>query len=395
VSILPELEQSLAEACRREQASTSRRQPTRRTVPRLGGALIVLASILVVVIGGAALLVLHPAGNRLTSKPELSVATLSPTPQSEKVLLYAASFPYAYAAGGSLYVIRQTKADQPGFQFLRVDPVTGKVLAVVSGGGYFDQALLVHGTLWVTATNHVDSRHSITSLTRHNPDSLARLSAGARLPGSGPAGTAGSLAQAGRWVWVGDWSGIDRFDAVTGSPAGQTAIAGADGAQVATDGTNDSVLLVSEGNERARLQRRDSVLGSWISQTSPILSVSKPFIGGILDGRAWLSNSGGMSGNVSELNATTLQSKTGSRPSQQFTNGVKANIFAGILWITQPDGGPQRNYCANPITGSPRKSLPLRNDAVLLAADERYVYSTTTASAKNALIRTAIPTGCR
>lgn len=394
MSILPELERSLADACRREQSTTPRDRRIHGGGPRLGGALVVLASVLVVVIVGAAFLVVHPGGKRLTSKPPHGVAAQTPTPKGEKALLRAASFPYAYAAAGSLYVIRQTRPNQAGFQLLRVDPATGKVLAAVDGGGYFDHALLVHGTLWVTATSQVDARHSITWLTRHDPDSLARLST-ARLPGSGPAGTAGSLAQAGRWVWVGDWAGIDRFDAVTGSMVGQTPIAGADGAEVATDGTSRSVLLVSEGNERARIQLRDPLLGSFISQTPQILSVNKPVVGGILDGSAWLSNAGGMAGTVYRLDATTLQLTTISLSTQQFTHAVRVNVFDGTLWITQAYGGPQRNYCANPMTGARRESLHLTNDAVLLAADEQYVYSATTASAKNALIRTAIPPGCR
>src|ERR1035437_6860842 len=82
---------------------------------------------------------------------------------------------------------------------------------------------------------------------------------------------------------------------------------GAKGADVATD-AQGSVLLDSEGDEHARIQRRDLLTGSLISQTAAILSVTKPVIGGILCGSAWLSNSGGMAGTFFRLNAKTLRS---------------------------------------------------------------------------------------
>src|ERR1035437_5928400 len=117
---------------------------------------------------------------------------------------------------------------------------------------------------------------------------------------------------------------------------------GAKGADVATD-AQGSVLLDSEGDEHARIQRRDLLTGSLISQTAAILSVTKPVIGGILYGSAWPSHYGGMAAPFFRLNARPPRSQQVTRPVQQYTNAVLANVIACILWIRQPYGGPQRN----------------------------------------------------
>jgi hypothetical protein len=396
MSVLPELERSLAEACRREQALATHNRRSRWRKPHLGAAVAMTASVLVVVLVGGALLLVHARRGKPTGRPRQDPASHSPGANQSKSLLEADSIPYAYAADGSVYVVDQARAGRPTFELLRLNPANGRVLARRQGFGTFDQALLVRGVLWVTATGPPNAGRSITWETRHNPGSLAGLSTTRQFATSPAGADVGSLAQAGPWVWAGDWDGIDRLNSATATTSGVTPIHGAHGAQVATDDpTRPSVLLISEGHDRARIQLRDPLTGSYGGQTPPISSVTKPLIGGILDGSAWLSNAGGMAGTYSRINARTLRRQPVNRPVQQYTNAVRAQVIAGILWITQPAGGPQRNYCATPATGAPSIQIPALLSSTLLTADQRYLYSATTGPGPVHLVRSPIPKGCR
>jgi RNA polymerase sigma factor (sigma-70 family) len=97
----------------------------------------------------------------------------------------------------------------------------------------------------------------------------------------------------------------------------------------------------------------------------------------------------------SRINSHTLRPQPVNRPVQQYTNTVRAQVIAGILWITQPAGGPQRNYCATPATGAPDIQVPALLDSMLLTADQQYIYSATTGPGAVRLLRSPIPKGCR
>lgn len=64
------------------------------------------------------------------------------------------------------------------------------------------------------------------------------------------------------------------------------------GIDVAADAAG-RVLIDSEGQQLAHVQRRDPATGRLIAQSPIYQGVSKPYIGGIFDGGVWISEAGG------------------------------------------------------------------------------------------------------
>jgi hypothetical protein len=297
-----------------------------------------------------------------------------------QVLLGGLENPQAYAAGGRLYVVQQVT--RPGAQVLselmRVDRDSGQVGAVRRLGSAFDQALLVGRVLWITTT-----RGRTSWLWRLDTGSL-RVWSRKVLVGSGTNdGLVGTLAVAGGWLWVGASDRLERVALPSGKVTGQIIIPGAGGVDVAAD-RSGRVLLDSEGHEFARVQLRDPHTGALIASSGRFEGVTKPYIGGIAGGGAWISQSGGMMGAVERLSLVTLRPTrfAGARPHPgesgppriDGTNGISARLIAGVLWVTQPAGGAQRNYCGDPSTARARAPLPLGQEGQLLAADDSSIY---------------------
>jgi hypothetical protein len=313
--------------------------------------------------------------------------------------------PQAYAAGGRLYVARQvTRPGAPVLSgLMRVDPVSGHVRAVRRLGSGFDQALLVKGILWVTTT-----RGRTSWLWRLDPGSLRVWSRNV-LPGSGTTdGLVGTLAVAGGWLWVGASDRLERVSLPSGTVTGQVVVPGAGGVDVAGD-LSGRVLLDSEGHEFGRVQLRDPHTGVLIASASsgPFEGVTKPYVGGIADSAAWISQSGGMMGAVERLSLVTLRptrflgahphAGESGPPRIDGTNGIAARLIAGVLWVTQQAGGAQRNYCGDPSTGRARAPLPFGQEGQFLAADDSSIYYIPDAStpARAALARAPIDPRCR
>lgn len=320
-----------------------------------------------------------------------------------QVLLQGLENPQAYAAGGRLYVVQQVT--RPGAQVLselmRVDPDSGQVRAVRRLRSAFDQSLLAGRVLWITT-----SRGRKSWLWRLDPGSL-RVWSRKVLPGSGTNdGLVGTLAVAGGWLWVGASDRLERVALPSGKVTGQRSIPGAGGVDVAAD-RSGRVLLDSEGHEFGRVQLRDPHTGALIASSGTFEGVTKPYIGGIADGGAWISQSGGMMGAVERLSLVTLRPTRfpGAQPHPgesgppriDGTNGISARLIAGVLWVTQQAGGAQRNYCGDPSTGRARAPLPLGQEGQFLTADDSSIYYIPDASnpTRAELARAPIDPRCR
>jgi len=332
-----------------------------------------------------------------------SSASSAPSRGGRQVLLRHLLNPHAYAAGGALYVAQQVTP--PGgrvlSELIRVDPVSGRVHAVRRLGSAFDQALLADGALWVSTT-----RGRTSWLWRLDPASLDVRSREV-LPGSGPDdGTVGGLAVAGGWLWGGNADRLDRVSLASGEVTAALPIPRAEGIGVAADPLG-RLLLVSEGQGLARLQRRDPHTGALLASSPIFAGVTKPYIGGIFDGEAWISEAGGMMGyaervHVDDLAAARYPSissaaRGGVSPLLNATNGIRVVVSDGILWVTQVAGGPQRNYCGNPVSGQPRAALGLPAQSWLLAVgptDFYYINGGATGTLGE-LVRAPIDPRCR
>jgi len=322
---------------------------------------------------------------------------------ASRILLRGLENPRGYAAGGSLYIAEQVTplGDMALSELIRVDPVTGGVRAVRRLGSAFDQAVLAVDALWVTTTRGLTSW-----LWRLDPDSLAVRSR-KLLPGSGQNdGIVGTMALAGGWLWVGNSDRLDRVLPATSEVTAAVPVPGAQGIDVAADPAG-RVLIVSEGHERARVQRRDSVTGALIAQSPVFEGVTKPYIGGISAGGVWISEGGGMMGAVERLGLVTLRPTAlpGAQPHPgesgppriDGTNGIAARLIAGVLWVTQPLGGARRNYCGDPVSGQRRATLELPPQGSLLAVDPTSIYYITGASSpvRAELVRAPLNPRCR
>jgi len=295
------------------------------------------------------------------------------------VLLRGLSYPQAYAADGELYVTQRVMppVNQVWSELMRVNPISGRVDAVRRLGSTFDQALLASGVLWVTTT-----RGRNGWLWRLGPRSLAVLSREV-LPGSEPSNPGGTMALAGGWLWVGNEDRLARVAPPGGKVTAQIAFPGATVVDVAADSAG-RVMLVSEGGAVSHVERRNPHTGRLIASSGRFLGAEPPYIGGIIDGWAWISQSGGMMGYVQRLAVATLKptSFAGAQPHPGITappsifgtNGISARVLDDILWVSQFVGGPERNYCGDPISGRSRAPLPLANYGLFLTADASSIY---------------------
>jgi hypothetical protein len=347
----------------------------------------------------------HAAG--VSSRPGSSLTTSVPQRvggEGARVLLRGLENPQAYAAGDGLYVARQVTppGDRVLSELMRVDPISGQVRAVRRLGSAFDQALLAERVLWVTTTGGGTSW-----LWRLDPGSL-RVWSRDVLPGLGATQDISvALALAGGWLWVGSSDRLDRVSLLSGHVTAQVVVSGAGGVDVAAD-PSGRVLLDSEGNEPARVQRRDPHTGALIASSGIFAVVTRPYIGGIAAGGVWISEAGGMMGAVERLSLLTLRPTRfpGAQPHGdgelgppriEGTNGIGAQLIAGVLWVTQQGGGAQRNYCGDPSTGRALAPLPLGQAGELLAADHSRIYYVPDASSprRDELAEAPINPRCR
>jgi len=134
------------------------------------------------------------------------------------------------------------------------------------------------------------------------------------------------------------------------------------------------------------VQVRSPLTGA-LRASTPMTGVVAPSVAGQAGG-VWVSEPTGMMGHVELLSLPALQPErlqapagdfiSGDRTSIGGTNGISAFLADGLVWLTQPDGGAQRNYCGDPATGRMLAAIPLPRTqpgpAQVLAARSGYVY---------------------
>jgi streptogramin lyase len=277
----------------------------------------------------------------------------------------------ALAARGALFLANQTyRGNRPTTRLMSIDPRTGNSLSrILFGRAVVSDMVIAGRSLWVTTEGNAEA-----GLWRLDPSTL-RVISHRVLPGT--IGPRGSLATAGGWLWVGTGGRLDRIAPATGDITAEISIGGAREVQVAGD-ADGQTLIVSKGDGSGRgyVQRRDAGTGALLATSRLFLGVTEPSIGGIIDGGVWFSEATGMMGRYGRLDVRTLRPTRTQGPAvDQASNGIRAQVIDGILWVSQPDGGPQRNYCGNPATGQVRATLPAAlQKGVFLTADTDHLY---------------------
>ena len=313
-----------------------------------------------------------------------------------RVLLKGVSNPQAYAAGGSLYVAQDVTPAADArtevlSELMRISPASGRILASRRLGSEFDQALLTDGELWVSSTPWTGAR-SATWLWRLDPRWLA-VDSRTILPGPGHSSTAGSMAVAGAQLWVAAKT-LSGVSLTTGRVQRTTGVVDRGGIQVAADPAG-RILLASVGSVHPTwIERLDSHTGALRAKSESFWSVTRPLIGGISDGGAWISDATGMAGRVFRLNVDTMKATRTQAPAID-TNGIRAQVIDGILWVTQTAGRTARNYCGDPATGRSRAPIALPTSAEFLTADTSHVYYEPVDTSPAEVGRIPTDPGCR
>jgi hypothetical protein len=113
-----------------------------------------------------------------------------------------------------------------------------------------------------------------------------------------------------------------------------------------------------------------------LSRHSITHSVSQPTLGGVIDGGVWIENTTGSKTTMARLDIDALKAaRTTALPKQATRASVR--VLGDRLWVTEPLGQANLNYCADPATGRPLVKLPpLPGDSALLTADASTIFYT-------------------
>jgi len=285
------------------------------------------------------------------------------------------------------------KDNGPASVLVRADQATGRIEAMRRfGSGDISTPFAVGTSLWaVLATS------SGETLLRMNP---VTLSVTGQLPvGGGSFQSAGNrdnhLSIAGGALWVADGDRLVRVSLRTMKAIRVVTLPGAFTSAIAGN-ADGSVLIVSEANSGGlgSLQRRDPVTGALLA-SHQVIGVTAPALGGVIDSGAWLAEPTGMMGYVDRVSTATLAAVPGT--SVTGSNGIDVALAGGVIWVSQQDGGPGDNYCANPVTGRvlARIPFPSRELDSPIAFTSQYVYYGASASDGDYLKRLAVPAACR
>ncbi|HEY4830642.1 MAG TPA: hypothetical protein VIH85_27995 [Solirubrobacteraceae bacterium] len=280
---------------------------------------------------------------------------------------------WAYAADGSLYYAYANPVGEhvgEAYELTRVDTATRRVVAVQRFGSALDATVAAGGSLWVTTTVG-----ETAWLWRLDPASL-KVESDQKLPSSrSTEGIAGSLAVAGGHLWIGNGV-LDRVSLQTGRVDRVVSPSHPGPVQVAAD-PGGRVLLASLGYEHPTyVARLNPDTGAPLSELTVPESDTQPSLGGVLDGGAWVENTVGYRTSAWRIALGTFKV---TRADVVNTGASRLSIrtIDGVLWVTEPLGQDNLNYCADPVTGRPLARLPLLpGDSVLLTADETSLFYT-------------------
>lgn len=313
--------------------------------------------------------------------------------------------PQVTATAAGLYVAWQVS--RPGSvarsELARVDAASGRVQAARSLGAAFEQAVLAGGALWVaTATG---STLETQTLLRLNPDTLQVTGRWRVETGGGPYWVEQVLAVAGGGLWVAGGDRLLRLSLPGGAIAASVALPGAASSDVSANAAG-TVLVVGEADSggSGAVQRRDPATGALLA-SHPVIGVAAPGVAGPIGSAVWVSEATGMMGYIQRLDAATMTAQESACQEGRTTgtcvegtNGIRARLADGLLWVTQIGGGPARNYCGDPVTGraiAPIELPQATQDELLAITPDRIFYAAPGPGAGQYLRQEAIPSACR
>ncbi|MDA8209055.1 MAG: hypothetical protein M0Z92_08675, partial [Actinomycetota bacterium] len=144
------------------------------------------------------------------------------------------------------------------------------------------------------------------------------------------------------------------------------------------------------------VQLRDGRSASVIAQSSePLFGVAAPFVSDISGNTMWISEPTGNMGYVENMRLPSMQAQHSTMI--EGSNGIRARIVAGVLWVSQQAGGAKSNFCGDPATGMPWATLSgdLGATGRLGGVGGVYFYVFGTAGDGTGIAQFNIPSSCR
>jgi hypothetical protein len=328
-----------------------------------------------------ALLFLTACGSGVTARGSASVVTSASRvaaeaagrlPGGSRLLRLIATNPSAgYAAGGSLYLTQTSPVGEhvgEDYKVSRVDARTGRILASRRFAGELDGLLLADGSLW--ATTGITS----VSLWRLDPRSLVVRSRTGVPTSRLDRGIVGSLVAAGGELWVGAGE-LDQLSLPSGRLKRVVALPYRGPVQLAADPMGRFLVASVGFGHPVHIVRLNARSGLVLSRRTLPRGVS-PAMGGVVDGGVWMDNTVGTNAIVIRLGVNPLAPSRTS-PLAKPASRASVRVLDGVLWVTEPLGQANLNYCADPLTGRPLVELPpLPGDSVFLAATASTIFYT-------------------
>jgi len=288
-------------------------------------------------------------------------------------------------------------------ELARVDAMTGRIEASQLFTGSIHQVLEARGSLWAVAES--SSTAATETLLRLNPGTLRvsrrqRVGIGGEYPWA-----AQILVVAAGWLWAAGGDRLLRVSLRTGAITASIVLPEAASSDVSANAAG-TVLIVGAADVggRGTVQRRDPSTGRLLA-SHRVEGVAAPTVAGPAGSAVWISEATGMMGYVQRLDAASLRAEGSTCEEGRLTatcvpgtNGISAHIASGLLWITQANGGRQRNYCADPVSGLVLASIRLprpTQDIVLGIAADRIFYAAPGVRAGEFLRQEPAPSACR
>ncbi len=299
-------------------------------------------------------------------------------------------------AGAGLYLswwLSPPRTGPPRMVLARADSATGRIVAENQfSPGYLSAPAYAAGSLWVTDTTTAGEL-----LLRLDPRALM-VTGELRTGGSyHPAGGAAEhLAFAAGSIWVDGAGQLVQVAPASVSVERTIALRGAASSDVAAS-PDGRTLIVSEanGDGAGTVQRRDPATGALLA-SHPVTGVFTPAIGGVSGAAAWIAEPTGMMGYVERFQTAAMTPDQATQV--EGDNGIRARVWNGVLWVTNPVGGPARNYCADPGSGRRRAALPfpsMSRDTLLAVGGRDLYYSQAADAGDGSRIATVpIPAAC-
>jgi signal peptidase I len=250
---------------------------------------------------------------------------------------------------GALYAVYQPNPSTGRDVLVRRDSQTGALVRTAALASVRDIEL-AGGWLWVSGQQQAGS----PALFRLDPRTL-EVRGRAALPGAGALAASGP---AGLWVGVGDR--LDLIDPANGRIIVSLKADGQVGA-LAVDPLGRFLYVATNvpGEVTPRsITERDASTGVVRATLRGFAALAVRELSATSDG-VWVSFPTGLLGQVAFLRASDLRQVASftPRPGEGGTNGIHANVAAGVLWVADDMVG--QLWCADPVTGAVRAPVAL------------------------------------